>query len=198
MLIFEKNQINFVFIHIPKTGGVYMRRYIMNDPDTTLIKEYWGIDYVKRIDYAHIPFIKRFDYISHDIDFQYFTFCRNPYDRIISAYFYKTAFEKYDNDFKYFVKNYLVSFHFSEDFHHSIIHFYPQYRFLSDENNLIAENITITKIEENHHPRKYNLLLYFDEEVLEIINHIYENDFILFHYEKLTYPLLLSSFSDEK
>jgi hypothetical protein len=182
MLIFKSNDDNYnIFIHIPKNGGKYIREKIINNKDNKIIHKYWGI--TSRLDLAHIPYIKRDQFIKNNITYQYLANTRNPYHRIISAFFYKNNNKDID-DFKYFVKNTLATYDFNMMFEDNIIHYYPQYLFVCDENLDIPKNIKIDKIEDVENPKIYCLKKYFDDECFDIINNIYSKDFLYFNYQK--------------
>ena len=156
-----------------------MRNKLKNDNNNEIIKYYW--DYLDKLDLAHIPYIKRSEFIDNNIEYNYFSYTRNPYDRIISAFFYKNP-NKTIIEFKNFIKNILITYNFSLDFNSDIIHYYPQYLFVCDENFNI-KNIKIDKLENCEKPKKYNSQEYFDNECIEIINKIYNMDFLLFDYQ---------------
>jgi hypothetical protein len=181
MLLFENNNKYYVFIHIPKNSGKYIRDKINNNRDNKILNEYWDIQ--SDLDLAHIPYVKRKDFIKNNIEFNYFTYTRCPYDRIISGFFYKNP-DKNIDDFKHFVKNTLISYDFNMKFDYMIIHYYPQYLFVCDENLDIA-NIEIKKLEDTETPKKYALIEYFDEECIHIINTIYSKDFLFFDYHMI-------------
>ena len=180
MLVFENNNKCYVFIHIPKNSGKYIRHKIANNPDNKILNDYWHIE--SNLDLAHIPYMKKNDFITHTIE-KYFTYTRCPYDRIISGFFYKNS-DKNIDDFKIFIKNTLISYDFDISFDYMIIHYYPQYLFICDE-NLDISHVEINKIEDNENPRKYDLLQYFDDESIHIINRIYEKDFLFFNYSMI-------------
>jgi hypothetical protein len=183
MLIFKSNDDEYnVFIHIPKNGGKYIRKKITNNKNNQILNNYWGIN--SMLDLAHIPYIKKNMFITNNIEYKYFTNTRNPYDRIISGFFYKNTNKKID-DFKYFVKNILIKYNFNMSFDYRIIHYYPQYLFVCDENLDIPKNIKIDKLEDVENPKKYDLTKYFNDECLNIINNIYSKDFLYFNYQKL-------------
>jgi hypothetical protein len=182
MFIFKnsiKNQTH-IFIHIPKNGGKFIRNKIKKDNNHIVIKSNFFRE--NNIHLAHIPYIKKDEYIDPNIEYLYFTYTRNPYDRIISAFFYKNPIKNIQN-FKDFCKNELLILDFNLDFDKRYIHYYPQYLFLCDEKNNIPTNIDIKKIEEHENPKKYNLIDYLDNECIEMINKIYKNDFTLLNYE---------------
>ena len=181
MLIFEKNSKYYIFIHIPKNSGKYIRNKILNDKNNKIIKSYWGVKL--NLDLAHIPYIKKDEFIEK-IEDNYFTYTRNRYDRIISSFFYNYP-QKNIDDFKFFIKNTLVLYDFSINFNAGIIHYYPQYLFVCDENINISKNIKISKLEHSENPKKYILSDYFDNKCIEIINLIYIKDFLLFDYQTI-------------
>ena len=181
MLIFSNDDIYYIFIHIPKNSGTYMRKKILADKNNKIIKSYWNIE--SGLDLAHIPYIKKDNFIENN-EYKYFTYTRNPYDRIISGFFYKNP-KKNVHDFRFFIKEILVLYNFSMNFDFNIIHYYPQYLFVCDNDFNIEKNIEINKLENVENPKKYILENFFDNECIKIINNIYINDFLLFDYKLL-------------
>lgn len=192
MIIFEKNNIIYVYIHIPKNSGKYIRDLIKKK--NKVIKNLWDIQY--NYDLAHLPYCLRKNYINNDSNYNYFTFVRNPYYRIISAYFYKNKKSNID-EFKSFIINTLQYLLFNT-YYCEYIHYYPQYKFLvnnyNDEN--INSNIKFFKIENyndsyldinNLVEKKYDLNKYLDNETIEVLNEIYSKDFTIFDYPKIVF-----------
>jgi hypothetical protein len=177
MLIFERESKYYIFIHIPKNSGKYIRNEYKNDKNNKIIKSFWNVK--SNFDLAHIPYMLNQNYVKKNIEYNYFTFTRNPYDRLISAFFYKNP-KKNNDDLKKFILNTLVKYKFSTDFKSNIIHYYPQYLFVCDNNFNIPQNIKISKLE---NIKKYNLTDYYDNDCIQIINNIYNNDFLLFDYQ---------------
>ena len=184
MLIYKTGDQHYIFIHIPKNSGKYIRKKIIDNKNNKILNNYWNINL--NLDQAHIPYMKKNNFIKNNIEYKYFTYIRNPYHRIISAFLYKNI-KKNINDFKHFVKNTLISYEFNTTFDYTIIHYYPQYLFVCDEMLDIPKEIKIDKLEDVTYTKKYNLIKYFDEECLNIINNIYSKDFLLFNYQKLVY-----------
>ena len=116
----------------------------------------------------------------------YYTYVRNPYNRIISAFFYKNKGKKI-KDFKLFVKKHLIKFNFDNYFDKNLIHYYPQYMFICD-NDFKINKVKFDKLEnkEEYNIKKYNLIDYFDLETIKIINEIYKTDFKMFDYKLLS------------
>jgi len=181
MLIFENQHKYYIYIHIPKNSGKYIRNKIANNKSNKILKKYWGVK--NNFDLAHIPYVKKNNFIKNNIEYNYYTYTRCPYNRIISAFFYLNP-GKNPHHFKHFVKNTLISYKFNMDFKCNIIHYYPQYLFICDENLDIPKNIKIDKLENCEQPKQYNLINYFDDECINIINKIYSKDFLFFNYNR--------------
>ena len=181
MLIFRNNVLNkeMVFIHIPKNSGKFIINKIKNDKNNTCIKDFWGIE--KNADIAHIPYLRRNNYIEESSKYTYFAYSRNPYYRIISAFFYLNKGKKV-SDFRRFCKDVLPRFNFSLDFYKEYIHYYPQYLFVCDTNLQISSNVTVTKIEDSESPKVYNLTEFMDKQCIKVINIVYQEDFKFFNY----------------
>jgi hypothetical protein len=180
-LIYEdKSKQQYIYIHIPKNSGKYIRNKIKSN--NKIIKSYWGIQ--NNLDVAHIPFMFINNYIKKSTyNYKCFSYSRNPYNRIISAFFYLNP-GKSVNDFKYFCKTKLIKLNFHLKFDKYYIHYYPQYLFVCDKNFKINE-VTILKLEEHEKPKVYDTCKYFDKETVKIINDIYRKDFELFNYKQI-------------
>lgn len=186
MLIF-KNKEYYIYIHIPKNGGKFIRHKILENKQNELIHAYWCTK--DKLDLAHIPYMKRSEYIDPAIEYRYFTYSRNPYDRLISAYFYLCKIhnsllngKNSIQEFRFFIKNILKKYKFSLEFNSNMIHFYPQYLFICDKNFQIPKTIKIMKLEEYENPTIYNLNEYYDNETLQCVNQIYKKDFEILNY----------------
>tara|TARA_Y100000748_G_C15438564_1_gene466201 strand:- start:520 stop:1092 length:573 start_codon:yes stop_codon:yes gene_type:complete len=171
-----------IFIHIPKNGGKYIREKINKNKKNKRIKGYWGVK--KNFDIAHIPYMKRHKYIKDlsirglEEKYNYITYSRDPYDRLISAFFYKNR-EKSIDDFKKFCNEELENINFNTEYSNKIIHYYPQYLFICDKKMELI-NINIRRIE---NPKKYNLKKYYDNDTVKKVNKIYNRDFKLLNYK---------------
>lgn len=189
MLIYENNNKLYCYIHIPKNSGKHIRHTIINDTDNIVLKEYWGGEMRDDVyfDLAHIPFMLKNDYINFlkEQDVSYYTYTRNPYNRIISAFFYKNSALNIDN-FKDWIKKELVTYDFNKSFHCINIHYYPQYMFMCNSDFEIKE-VKFEKLEGNFPDiKEYDLSKYFDLDTIEIINKVYRKDFELFNYKIIT------------
>ena len=184
MLIFRNNVTNkeMVFIHLPKNSGKFIRNKIKNDKNNTTIKDFWGI--VNNMDIAHIPYLRRNNHMEESTKYTYFAYSRNPYHRIISAFFYLNK-GKNANDFKHFCKNILPKLDFNLNFVKEYVHYYPQYLFVCDT-NLEITNVTVTKIEDSESPKMYNLKEFMDTQCIRVINTVYQKDFQFFNYPMIS------------
>ena len=186
MIIYENNNNVYCYIHIPKNSGKHIRNNIINDSDNIVLKKYWDGPR-PGLDLAHIPFMLRNEYISFlkKQDVSYYTYTRNPYNRIISAFFYKNRNSNI-NDFKLWIKKELPTYDFDKSFDINIIHYYPQYMFICNTDFEIKE-VDFEKLEGNFPDiKEYELSEYFDIDTIEIINNIYIKDFELFDYKIIT------------
>ena len=183
MLIFKDTHTNlmYIYIHIPKNSGKYIRKQIEDNSNNKIIHSFWGINN-NNMDLAHIPYTKRFAFIDKKIKYNYFAHSRNPYDRIISAFFYLNKTQTISG-FQNFIKNTLITYKFDLEFDKTHIHYYPQYLFICDKQFNITNHIKIYKLEYCENPTTYDLNEYFDDKCIEIINNIYKKDFLLFDYE---------------
>lgn len=190
---FVKN--NCIFIHIPKAAGLSLNYSLFNNK---------GGGHRFILDYSLIFSKSKFD------NYYKFSFVRNPYDRLFSAFrFLKSGgISSYDktwsvvnlsnvSSFEDFVLNWL-----SKDKLHSIIHFYPQYEFVCDINGeIIVDKIfyfeTIDKdfntlcsilgINNNlnfHNKTNSNIKEFYSEKMKEKVFLLYQKDFELFNYSK--------------
>jgi hypothetical protein len=192
MLVFEdSNGIKKVFIHIPKNSGKYVRKLLIQK--YKIIQRFWGIK--SSIDTAHIPYLLRNKFLGVDSgDFEYFSYTRNPYHRLISGFYYiygkAYGYKNTPHYFKAFCIQVLPKLSFDTNFSNvHIIHFYPQYLFLCDDDETFTVKVETKKLEddpETFNMREYDLKSYFnDNKVLEIVNKIYARDFEEFGYDKL-------------
>ena len=129
MLIFQGPKKRVVYIHIPKNSGKYVRSCIANQ--YKIIYSFWDVGKINR---AHIPYSMRHVFIKNPEECRYITFVRNPYDRFISAFKYKFPNANVIK-MQIFIKEILTTYTFDNYYNPNIIHFYPQYLFLTNEHN---------------------------------------------------------------
>lgn len=188
------------FVHIPKTAGTTMIKYLKSAGNFELRK------------INHDLRSSEFKYFHEYTDRQnFFSFCfvRNPIDRALSAFYFLSEgglneedkidadryVSRYNGDFNEFVRN---EFPKGEIF--SQIHFKPQYEWIIDENRLLCVDY-IAKFEDlDTELNKLSNLLGFrlkenfeinvtrrpsvqlEDDVLALIQSHYRNDFEYFKY----------------
>ena len=146
-----------IFIHIPKTGGTYIREnlekyygfnfYIIKRPyhndfchSDLYIKNQQFKDFVANREHGILKYAKTSNYINRMINmndskwksYKIFCFVRNPYDRLISGWNFLNSKHNINTSFE----DYIKKKDFVSDFEY--IH-----SFMSQYNNMINENISI-------------------------------------------------------
>ena len=212
MPYFKNTDVNLLFIHIPKTGGTSVELYFsskfniplnnkslhMHIKDELLLNKNMKI----KSSLQHITYNQIVEYSKiFNIDFnniKIITIVRNPYERIISYFFFYKLITIDTTPEKVFdiLNKYLISEKYDN---HNI----PQYKFITNYKGEIIQNIHILKTEslindmnnlgysnfnifENINISKVNYYNYLNSKSIEIINNFYHLDFILFNYDKIT------------
>ncbi len=141
-MIVLKNKI--IFFHIPKTAGKYIRKILSKYKIT---HSFWGHDLSRKIDKAHIHYSIAHEYIDKTILETYNKFCvvRNPYERLISAFNYRKVMINQYKDINTFCLQYIKNNTF-DTINIYNVHFVPQYKFISNNNNKINVNYIIKYI----------------------------------------------------
>jgi hypothetical protein len=212
MPYFKNDEINILFIHIPKTGGTSLELYFsskFNIPlnnkslykyieDEQFLNENMKIN----VSLQHITYNQIVEYSKiFDINFvniKIITIVRNPYERIISdLFFYKLISIDHTKETVFDIINeYLVSEKYDN---HNI----PQHNFITNDKGEIVQNIHILKTEsltndmnnlcfsdfnKFENANLYKVNNYYDFlniNSIDIINKFYHLDFILFNYDKI-------------
>jgi len=232
MLTFYSNGVKYIYIHIPKNSGTYIRNQICSKlenvsifnllEESEVILPETILEEIKNLHFLFYHFsyslIKSQSQISSKItpDCKYITFVRNPYNKLISAYFYKYYIKKSSEyktikfnalkdenneeftalvaDLKRLIKENLVEYSETDLF------FRQQYKYVIDDNQTIPDDVTIYKLEDyetnaeaqelfqfdNFNLKTYNYVDYYDDECLAIINEVYKKDFELLGYQTIT------------
>lgn len=194
---------NYLFIHIPKTAGTFVKKIIDSNEDNknifylksktdsqSIIESHYSIRFVK----------KNFNNLNK---IKFFTIVRNPYDRIYSIWKYLKDADNITNSLLCKVENNFSDFitEMRSDFYDSFYFFSPQHYFLQGEE---LNNIEIFKFEDINTKLKDFLTQQnytwsnqkinvtngpsweevYTQEMKEIVYNKYQKDFEIFNYLK--------------
>lgn len=195
MLVFEKDNKTFCYLHLPKCSGRYIKREIKRQHK--IIQEFKGTNkltqkkykYDGYMDRMHIPVNIFVKYFYKDKIDKFITYSRNPYHRLISAY----RFTRQKKSFKDFVTSILKNKNV-DAYHFGGTHFLSQCYLLNLNEPNQSNDLIITPIEDyekgilklNKCKNKfYNLAKFYDEETFAIVNQKYNKDIKYLGYEFL-------------
>lgn len=186
----------FLFLHLPKTGGTSINKFLNNKFKNN--ERDFGHPYLLEYTYD-----EKTDRYSNLDDYFKFTIVRNPYDRLVSAFFYIKKYSKFpldisfrkqwelENDtFESFVIEKLPIILDDKDIRPR--HFKPQVDFgtadldyigsfttIQDDMNFICDHIG-TKRQDLPHINSSvhkNYEEYYNKKTLDIVKTLYFNDF---------------------
>jgi hypothetical protein len=138
--------------------------------------------------------------LGHELFDSYFKFCvvRNPYDLMVSSYF----FEKTKNNFDYNFKSYCKTFKtppnpntermFIDDV--EVCNYYIRYENLKNDIIFVLDKLGITDYDindlpnhkSNYNPRDRCYQSYYDDETKEIVTNLFKIEIEMFGYEFYT------------
>ena len=198
--------INFLFIHIPKTGGSnienFFFQYLNIKPTINNILSNNINLKINNHSLQHMTFKEFYNFKDFfKINFnniKILSVVRNPYDRIISDIFY-LKFASINNstiEIENIIEKYLNSNHLYDN------HKLEQYKFLIDDNDKINNDIIILKSESlkkqmedlgfpefktfcNLNYSNKNYMKYLTNKSIKMINNYYYKDFLYFNYNML-------------
>ena len=190
------------FIHITKCAGTFIEDIgIMNN-----IK--WG-RYHKEYGWWHGSFVDKPKLLKNKYD--WFMVVRNPYTRILSEYYCEWGgigkknivhtkeefnnflinkinnrnkvgwYDHYTEQYKYIDNRYNIYIVKFENLYNDLKKLFTKY-------NIIIDLTNYTKKINNKESMNKNIIFTindFSDELLELINSVYHNDFIMFNYEKI-------------
>ncbi len=191
-----------LFMHIPKTGGISLYRAIKHP--NVKIKGHF-------IQNPFYLFLR--DYLkSHPMyNTKIFTFVRNPWDRLVSAFFYlnkggrnicdkldnKHFLAKYEGNFEHFVKEGVSQGKILKQ-----LHMIPQHQWICDyDDSVLADyvghfealgtelgyaseylGIPFKTLEHKNKSSHKPYYEYYDQEMIDIVAKAYEKDIKIFNY----------------
>ena len=204
-MVWDTNK-NLIFIHIPKTGGTTVENY-MRAIDKPILQ--CGYGKFKNVVFQHFnykDYIKFFGNKGYN-KFSKFSIVRNPYDRLISEYYWvKSKLNigfKSNKTFDFFlneVEDIVNNKKYDLTIYHN--HFIPQCEFICDNSDKIMVN-KLFKFEEfpkiinflnkksynlrkkkNFNVSKNNKKIILNNTQKNKIYELYKKDFEIFEYEK--------------
>ncbi|MCX6183284.1 MAG: sulfotransferase family 2 domain-containing protein [Bacteroidetes bacterium] len=202
------HQHKFMFFAIPKTGTHSVRfalREHLSEKDLEQVALFKSskLPFKKLADipHGHLKYTEVEPYFKPLINEYYkFAFVRNPYDRLISYYFFIKKTENISPS----VHRDEIKKMLSKENLESKIHLLPQFEFLVNENRQLkmdfigkvenfnndlqhifsALNLGKPKFHEINSSKHLNFMEYYDDELLEMVKDLYKKDFELFNYLK--------------
>jgi len=205
------HQYKFIFVHIPKTGGMSISRLIGRF--ALPLRLLAGDDYWTDVHGKYFHYIEKYGWDTWDKYYK-FAFVRNPWSRLISSFFYLSGdgnnifdkklsdkyIKKYENDFSRFVKEFVPS-----NMIKFLFHMHPQHEFICDQEGRIMidfvgsyENIQedfnkicdkfetphviLPHINKTQYTKTQHYSTYYNDETREIVADVYSRDIQLFGY----------------
>lgn len=193
-----------IFVHIPKTAGTSIEVLLLGHTGLKL-ENLFGIDTIKNKALQHLT-AKEIRDLSSIKDFSSyfrFSFVRNPYDRMISEYFWcqiSGIGYKHNQQFSNFLayaEDIVSSGNYSKNLYTD--HFMPQYKFVYDDEmnllvdfvgrfenlnkdvDIIRKKLNITAILPHEHSTQQKKDFVITEDDKKRIYNMYEKDFKLFY-----------------
>ena len=208
MPYFKNNKINLLFIHIPKTGGSSLEKYFsvkFNIPlskkslmSTEDIRDFADKPEInsslQHLTYGTIIKYKDFFKIDEN-NIKILSVVRNPYNKIMSDLFYLKKINVNSTKEEVYEK---MQIYLQENYDN---HITPQYKFITNENEELIENLTIIhtetlnddmcklgykdfNIKMNMNPNNVNYYKYLNDDSIKLINENYKKDFEILNYNK--------------
>lgn len=191
----------FIFVHIPKTAGTSIERmYGLENPRCFFNRRCEII--IDNVKYCpqHLTSTQlktRPEISQYYNEYYKFSFVRNPYDRVLSEFFWR---EKKIVNYEYF-KKWIYQFYSKIDMDHKL----TQYEYVYENSNLVVDFLgKVENLEEDFKKIQNNLGIpnkpllrsnislnnqidkksYLTSEIKDFIYNLYKVDFETFEYEK--------------
>ena len=193
-------ELKCIFIHIPKTAGTSIEQFLKDNKNEI---EYLGVRNNRSL--QHLTALELSKEIPYVFKIYYkFSFVRNPYDRLLSVYYWTPIpnvgykYGKTKAEFLNFVTNLIKNKRFFNNVY--VDHFAPQYLFLYGNRKLLVDEVfKYEKLDESvkYLKEKFGInnelpILNksktkkedWNERQKERIYKLYMTDFIIFGYNK--------------
>lgn len=184
-----------IFIHIPKCAGISVENGLFGT----------------KVGHKRIALFERYN-VQKFNDYFKFTIVRNPYDRIVSAFFFLKSGGRNERDREWAARNLNDYDNFSDFVYNGLrtenvkkaLHFQPQYLYLCKPGSLVPEVDFIGRFEElekdynyiqeklgiqtsdlphlNKSKRKSDYREFYDEKTRSIVASVYQEDLNIFNY----------------
>lgn len=189
-----------IFIHIPKTAGTSVEQFLKDNGKNEI--EYLGVQNNRSMHHYTALELKKLEPRIFDIYYK-FSIVRNPYDRLLSEYYWCPIpdvgfkYGKTKVEFLNYVSKVVKGKRYFENIYND--HFIPQYMFLYNNKLLVDQLFKYEDLEWviDYLKKKLNIERNFpslnkfkitksewNENQKNRIYKLYKNDFILFNYEK--------------
>jgi hypothetical protein len=203
-----KNDINLLFIHIPKTGGTSFEKYMSKRYDIPLDnKSLFNMKKGETSTYQHFTlqniWKRRKEFGIHEDGLRIIAFVRNPYDRVISdLFFWKLAKKGMSADQVAEILQKYLKGNYTYDNHRL-----PQADFILDSSGNIWKDLEIIRLEnlkdglaqigfddfnrwdfanpEKKEGESMDYSKYLNSHSILLINRNYAQDFVLLGYEMM-------------
>lgn len=191
-------QNNFLFVHIPKTGGNSIQRILHNYSEDRIAVKYSHQDGIERfgISSPNIPSSKHstlaqyknmLDSNIYDALFK-FSCVRNPWERLISFYFSPHhGNQKWDREkFKNMIKSTLGIFHYLSLKETKLdLDFILRYENLQQDFDVVSDKIGLPKTKLTHinQSKRSEHTKYYDDELVELIKLTFKQEINYFEYD---------------
>ncbi len=196
---------NILLIHIPKTGGSSIENILQKDSAKYLYTPYnrnnffpenkFRLYSLQHQFYSTIFKYRKLCRIKFDDKLRVISVVRNPYDRLISALLFHGLINRYSTPQHVFkaLKYFIFSPTYVFDNHNA-----PQYKFITDENLKVYDNVKIFHTENlNSEMKEYGIDLnahalssglksysrFWCNKSIYLVNRTYRRDFEIFGYK---------------
>lgn len=202
-MLFEKQKI--ILFHPGKTGGTSLE-YSLRDlyqKKLTLQAMKQNLDFMFGFDEKYKIFLQHADLFFYQNilrknlnNYTTITTVRNPYDRLVSCYFYNGLAKKFN--FEEFILNKLENLiKINDKKGYSVNHFSPQIKFLKLNDYSVSHIVKLEKFKEDLEKininteytysktisRKKDYKYYYNENTKDLVYQLYKEDFKYLNYE---------------